>query len=192
MIHGEFGLIRSAEPDDAIAFQNLYDPTSPRSALLSRVREFMAPTRDEVRQLFKKRNEAGGVFYVIEDKEGIIRGFCSLRSTQELRDTAFLAEIVLLFHDYADYQSPLAQEVFDWMRESAFGEQRLNKLIAHGLEGEPALREWLRSVGFESCGIQRDVFHTAGKWQYLETFNLFNPDRSIYGPGSNPSDEEEG
>ena len=188
MIYGEHALIRTADPDDAHAFQSLYDPDVPRSSLLSRTREPMFPTREEIRELFKRKEDAS-TFYVVEDKEGRIRGFSALRTSQEQRDTAFLSEIILLFIDAEDYNSPIATEVFEWLKHAAFGKQRLNKLIAHTIDTEPALTAWLESVGFESNGIQREVLFTGGQWHNMQTFSLFNPDLSLVSAMNNPAEE---
>ncbi len=179
MIYGEHALIRTADPDDANAFQGLYDPSFPRAALLNRIREPIFPTLDDARALFKQKPEAGGSFYAIEDREGHVRGFCALRTTQELRDTAFLSEVIALFSDESDYDSEMASEVFAWLRQTAFGERRLNKLIAHAVASEAAFIAWLKNLGFESNGVQREVLFTGGQWHNMETFTLFNPDSPL-------------
>lgn len=188
MIYGEHALIRTADSDDAPAFQALYDAEAPRTVLLSATREPMFPTREEIRELFR-RKEAASTFYVVEDTEGRIRGFCGLRTSQELRDTAFISEVILLFIDRADYKLPIANEVFEWLKHTAFGVQRLNKLIGHALDTETALADWLKSVGFESNGVQREVLFTGGQWHNMETFSLFNPNLSLVSAMNDPAEE---
>lgn len=108
----------------------------------------------------------------------MVRGFCSLRTALQVRDATFYAELVLLLHDDADYGSPLAEEVYEWLHNSAFVERRFNKLIIHCLDGETVLRNWAVSKGFESNGVQREVLFTLGRWHNIEALSLFSTGHS--------------
>jgi len=173
MIRGTHAAIRTAEPDDAPQFQQLYHSATPRSALLTRLREVIIPTVDELEEVFVQSEKNSGPFYAIEDKEGTIRGFCSLRTASQMREAAFYAELVLLFLDDNDYGGALAREVYEWLHYWAFVERRMTKLIIHCLDCETALREWAVSVGFESDGVQREVLFTQGRWHNIEALTLF-------------------
>lgn len=178
MIRGRHTVIRTAEPDDAPAFQALYWSGEPRSALLTRTREFLFPTIDEIREAFGPAAEkAGGGFHAVEDPEGRIRAFCALRGMQDVRDTAFYAELAILFCDPADAGTPVADEMLAWLLKRAFDEQRLNKVVVHALLGETELTAWYRANGFESNGVQRDVLFAGGAWHSMETFTRPNPAR---------------
>lgn len=178
MIRGDHSLIRTAEPDDGPFFQALYDPNYPRAALLTRTRDYIIPTLDEARQIFADEHKNVGEFYAVEDLEGRVRGFCALRSSQELRNTAFLADLTLLLIDLADYETLMAHEAYEWLHRIAFVERRLNKLTTHALENETAWREFLVARGFESDGAQREVLFTQGHWHNKESLALFRAARS--------------
>lgn len=171
-------MIRTAEPDDAPAFQALYWSGIPRSALLTRTREYLFPTIDEIREAFGPAAEkSGGGFHAVEDREGRIRAFCTLRGLHDVRDTAFYAEVAVLFADPAEAGSPLADEILAWLLKRAFDEQRLNKVIVHALLAETDLIAWYRANGFESNGVQRDILFAGGAWHSMETFTRLNPAR---------------
>lgn len=178
MIRGHHTAIRTAEPDDAPYFQELYRGERPRSALLSRTRELVQPTIDEIREAFGPAAEkAGGGFYIVEDLTGQVRGFCALRTSQELRDSSFYAELVVMMRDPADFAGPVAHETLQWLLRRAFTEQRLNKVVTHAFECETELADWYRTSEFESNGIQRDIMYARGQWHSLETFTRYNPER---------------
>jgi len=173
MIMGENTIIRTAEPDDARDMLRLYDPDRPRCALLNRHREPFWPTPDEVRELLAPRDNVPAIFFVIEDLEGIVRGYCALRMPAGLEN--FYGESLVLMHDDADYESPLATETMAWLRKRAFGDLRHRKLITHALDSETLYRAWLIAQGYESDGVQREVVYTQGRWQDCETLTLYNP-----------------
>ena len=174
MIRGTHAVIRTAEADDAAAFRRLYEFENPRSALLNRQREIVNPSHDELVELLDQAAQRMTPFYVIEDSEGTVCGFCALRSAPQLREATFYAEMVfLLFED--DYQTPLASEVFAWLTRMGFEDMCLKKVIAHCLGCETALRAWLMGKGFESSGVQRDVLFTQGRWHNIETCTLHAP-----------------
>lgn len=170
MITGEHSVIRLAEPDDAYELKRLYDPRRPFSAMLDRRREIGQPSVDELREGLARPEKRAGALYAIEDKQGVIRGFCSVRgASPELR----YAEMVLPLFDDEDYTSSLADEAFQFLYNGAFVEKRLNKVVAHCLECEAAYRGLLVRHGFASNGIQRQVLWTQGRWFDLETLTLF-------------------
>jgi len=178
MITGDYAVIRAADPDDAVALQALYDPARPRSCLLDSRRELMTPTCEEVREVLSQKDLMRGVFLVVEDKEGCIRGFCSLRG---VNPEASFAELVILFCDDADFDAPLAREVLDFLLQQAFERVKLNKVVAHALEDELVFRAFLQRNHFQSDGIQRDVVFTLGRWHSLESFSLFRSATSYGG-----------
>lgn len=189
MITGDHAVIRSADPDDAVQLQRLYDSEPVRASLLDRKRELTIPTADELRELLGRKENAGGMLLTVEDKTGVIRGFCGLRPAG--LDLAY-GEIVLLLFDDGDYAVPLASETYEYLRTSAFVEKRFNKVVAHclvrprttegvrgiplteELDGETAWRVFLLNQGFGCDGRQRDIMYAGGRWHSLESFSLFN------------------
>lgn len=170
MITGEHSVIRLAEPDDAYELKRLYDPQRPHSAMLDRRREIAQPSIDELREGLAKPEKRVGALYAIEDKEGVVRGFCSIRgASAELR----YAEMVMPLFEDSDYATPLADEAFAFLHRGAFVERRLNKVVAHCLDSEGAYRALLVRHGFASDGIQRQVLWSRGRWHDLETLTLF-------------------
>jgi len=170
MITGDYAVIRTAEPDDTVALQRFYDPARPRSSLLDARRELIVPTYEELREALNQKDLVRGVFHAVEDKEGRVRGFCSLRGVNP--EVSF-AQLVMLLLDDADFDAPLAREILDFLLQQAFERVKLNKVIAHGFEDESAFRAFLRRNGFQSDGIQREVVFTLGRWRHLESFSLF-------------------
>ncbi len=169
MITGEYGVIRTAEQDDAVALKRLYDPSQPRSALLDRKRELLVPTLDELRELLNHKESKRGVFYTVEDRCGEVHGFCLLRGAQP---EVSYAEFVVMFFEDADYATPLADETFGFLAQRAFVQLKLNKVVAQCLDGEAAYRDFLVCHGFESEGVQRDVLFNQGRWYSLESLQL--------------------
>jgi RimJ/RimL family protein N-acetyltransferase len=177
MIRGTHAVIRTAEADDAAAFRRLYESEDPRSALLNRHREIVTPSNDELVELLDQSAQRMTPFYVIEDPEGSVCGFCALRSAVQLREATFYAEMICLFFD-DNYETPMADEVFAWITRMGFEDMSLQKIIAHCLGCETALRAWLTGKGFESSGVQRDVLFTQGRWHNIETCTLHAPPRA--------------
>ena len=170
MITATHCVIRTSEQDDAIALKRLYDPSRPRAALLDRKRELLIPTVDELRELLSQKEAKLGVFHSIEDRCGVLRGFCSLRATHP--EVSYAELVVMLFED-ADYTGPLGEEILDFLTHRAFGQMKLNKVIAQCLDSERAYRGFLTGHGFESEGVQRDAFFTHGRWRSIESLTLF-------------------
>ena len=169
-------VIRTAEPDDAWDMVRLYSPDHPRAALLGRNREPFQPGVEEMREVLRPGEGRPQVFYAVEDLEGVIRGYCGLRTG--LGDDAHYGEAIVLMHDLADLDTPLAQEAWEWVIAKAFRDSLWRKTVAHLLESETAQRAWLVERGFESCGVQREVLYTGGRWLNIETLVLYN--REIY------------
>lgn len=170
MVSGEYALIRAADPDDAPALHAFYGETRVYSALLDVRRESVLATAEELRETLGHKDALRGVFHAIEDKTGLIRGFCGLRG---VNNEAAFGEVMLLFSDEADYQQPLAGEALAFVAMLGFERQRLNKLTAHCLDLEAALRDCLLGHGFVSEGIQRDVLFTQGTYHHVEALSLF-------------------
>jgi RimJ/RimL family protein N-acetyltransferase len=106
----------------------------------------------------------------VEDLEGNIRGFCTLRGADQ--ELAY-GELVLMLFDEPDYDSPLADEVFEFLRKSAFQQKKLNKVVTYCLDGETAYRSLLIRKGFQSDGVQREIVFALGRWHNLESLSLF-------------------
>jgi len=171
MINTGHGYIRTTDPDDAPAFARLYDPLGPpRAAALDLRREPILPSVDEVREMLARQETRQGAVYTVENREGEVRGFCSVRGVNA--EAAF-GEMAVMFADPADYAAPLAEEAAHFLFERAYARQRLAKLIGHALDGECELREFFARLGFEHCGVQREVLHARGRWHDLETFSHF-------------------
>jgi RimJ/RimL family protein N-acetyltransferase len=170
MITGEHTIIRTAEGDDAYALKRLYDSPLPRAAFLDRRREISYPSVDELREGMGRPEKMGGALYVVEDRTGLIRGFCALRSAgPELG----YGEVILPLFEEEDYADPLAEEALEYLVRLAFLERRMNKLLAHCLDSETAWRALLERHGFKSNGVQRDVLWTRGRYFDLETLTRF-------------------
>jgi RimJ/RimL family protein N-acetyltransferase len=172
MIYGTHAALRTAETDDAPAFHKLYAEESPRAALLTRLREVVSPTVQEIAEVIIQADKSMAPFYVVEDREGVVRGFCALRAAQQARDATFYAELVLLFYQEEDFFTPLAEEVYGWLHQWAFIDRRYQKIIVHCLEGENALRRFLEAHHFECNGVQREILFTQGRWHNMEVFTL--------------------
>jgi len=170
MITGEFAVIRTAEPDDAPHLMRLYSPDYPRSFLLDGRRELQTPNADDLRQLLGRKEVRSGVFHVVEDLEGTVRGCCSLKYPAH---DVFYSEILLAFEDLADYSQPIARETMEFIEYTAFVERRLNKIVAQCIENEREYRDLLLRERFEPNGLQRDVLFTMGRYHDLETLSLF-------------------
>jgi len=173
MITGANAVIRTAEPDDGAFLKAFYDPALPRSCLLDQRRELIVPTLDEVREVLAQKEQGRSVFYAVEDLEGQVRGFCSLRG---LNQEAGYSEFIVILVDDADFGRPLATEVFEFLTRRAFYDVRLNKVMTHALGCEAAYRAYLLRHGFKSDGVQREAVFTLGRWHDLEAFTLFRSD----------------
>jgi len=175
MIRGQYSGIRWAEVDDAGALKRFYDPDNPRSCLLDVRRELLVPTLDELREALGKKEQGRGAFHVIEDTEGAVRGFCSMRGANA---ESTYGEFVVVLDD-ADFEAPLATEVFEFLIDQAFTKLRFNKVLTHCLDREEAYRSYIMRHGFKSDGVQRDVSFMLGRWHNLEAFSLFACDVDI-------------
>ncbi|MCX5759235.1 MAG: GNAT family protein [Candidatus Hydrogenedentes bacterium] len=171
MIVSQHTVIRSAEPDDASDLLRIYDLERPRCCLLDGRREFIIPTRDELREVMAQKEMGRNLLYAVEDKQGGVRRFCSLRGVN--LEASFM-ETVLMFHDDADLDTPLADEAFAFLTQHAFVRLKLNKLLAYTLDTEEALRRFLLAHGFQSHGVQREIVFWRGGWHNIEAFSLFH------------------
>lgn len=172
MITASHAVIRTTDPDDAYQLIRLYDPSRPRATFLDRIREPVLPTLDELREGLARKDKEAGALYAVEQKQGEIRGLCGIRGIQ---DEARYAELIIVLLSDEDYESALAEDVFAFLIKKAFDENKLNKVTAHCLDTEGALRRLLISKGFASNGFQRQVLYSQGKWHDLETLTLFRP-----------------
>ncbi len=170
MIRGEHAVVRAADLDDAPSLWCLYDTSRPRSFLLGPAREVLVPTRDELEQLLARKDVHADIFFVVEDLTGEIRGGCLLRGGLQ---GSFYSEVALAFADDADYETPIAEEVFAFLRHRAFVERKANKIMAHCIETETEYRAFLDRQGFQSDGVQRDMVFTLGRYFDLESLSLF-------------------
>ncbi|MBN2309182.1 MAG: GNAT family N-acetyltransferase [Candidatus Hydrogenedentes bacterium] len=170
MIVGDHAVIRAADLDDSPLLHRLYDVSKPRSFLLGPSREVLIPTRDELQEVLSRKDLLSGVFFVVEDKQGELRGCCSLRG---VTSSAFFSEMAVALVDEADYATPLADEVMDFIRYGGFHERKLRKLMGHCLDREARYREFLVRHGFVSNGVQREMVYALGRYFDLESLSLF-------------------
>jgi RimJ/RimL family protein N-acetyltransferase len=174
MIRGRCSVIRTAEQDDAAALHAAYTKNGPLACLLDQRREILFPNLDEVRETLGRRKELEQVpVYAVEDLDGIVRGFCSLRGVG--REVSY-SEFIIMLIDAAKLETPLAGEAFEFLAGRAFRQMGLNKIVSHALDDERILREYLVRCGFRSDGIQREVVYTEGRYHNLEAFTLFAAD----------------
>ncbi len=179
MIIGTHARIRTAEPDDAFAMRRLYRPMAPRACFLDRKRELTPATTDELREMLQRKEVQAGLLYTVEDAEGAIRGFAALRAAGA--EISF-GEVALMFHAESEYQGPLIEETLRFLCDQAFMRNRLNKVVAHALDNELALKRLLQSFGFASDGVQREMLYTQGRWFSMESFSLYS--QSYMKPGA--------
>lgn len=170
MITGTYVVVRTADPDDARALARLYDPEQPRAFLLNMRREIQSLTHDDLREALSHKEVRAGLFYAIEDRTGLIRGFFSIKTP--LPEVNY-SEILFGLGDSADYESPVGAEAIHILEHMAFVERRLDKLVAQCLENETDYRNLLSARGYRSDGIQREVLFTHGRYMSLETLTLF-------------------
>jgi len=172
MITCEHSVIRTADPDDAYELHRLHKTGEPRAFLADRRRELVIPTLDELTQVLTQRDRSTGSFFVVEDREGCIRGFCTVRG---VNPEARFGEMALAFSRDDDYASPLASEAFHFLCTLGFTRMGLAKLIGHCLKTETALRAFFVAHGFVSDGVQREVLYTGGRYLDMETLTLCRP-----------------
>lgn len=178
MIRGEHTIIRMADLDDAHALKSIHDPERPRAVLFDRKREPVFPTLDEMREVLAKKEATGGIYYAIEDKAGLVHGFCSLRGLNpEIR----CGEFGLMWLDESDYDSPLASEAMAFVSRLSFERMKLRKIMAQCLDGETAFRCFLGRNGFRSEGVVREATFTLGRWHGVEQLALFRADTPYAG-----------
>ncbi len=172
LITGTHSYIRGTESDDVHALSELYHADTLRAGLLDGRRERLLPSHEELRELLGRKEIAEGAFYTVEDTQGAIRGFCSLRG---LNPEAGFCEYSLLLLDSATYASEIAEETSAVMLERAFVRLGLRKVVAHCLCCERDFAALLNRLGFTSAGVQRQVLYAGGAWQDLEAFERFAP-----------------
>ena len=172
MITNEHTRIRTTEPDDAPAFAAIYAETLPRAATLDARREPIRPSPAEVRDMLGRPEAKQNPLYTLEDHEGVIRGFVGIRG---VHPEASFAEAAILLGDPDDYAGPIATEAAHFIDDRAFARMHLRKVLTHGLTEETALRAFYLAHGYSSCGVQRQVIYTAGRWHDLETFTRLAP-----------------
>lgn len=165
--------IRAAESDDAAGLLAVYDPRTPRAALLDIRREPVMPTCDELAEMLSGKEAARGQFYAVEDGTGALLGFCGLRGVNQ---ESLFCEVMALFLDEESHHSPAGDEVADFLLERAFVRFNLQKVIATCLETEKGLRELLVRAGFESAGVQREVLYSGGRRLDLESLTRRRPE----------------
>ncbi|MCP4639973.1 MAG: GNAT family N-acetyltransferase [bacterium] len=173
MIVGEHAVIRTADVDDAPLLWRLYDTRRPRSFLLGPAREILIPSRDELQEILSRKDKLAGTFFVVENREGEIQGCCTLRGAMR---GAFYNEVTLSLVHEADYATPLADEVMEFLKHMGFMERKLLKIVSHCLDRETEYRAFLVRHGFESDGVQRDMVYTLGRYYNLESLSLFRED----------------
>lgn len=183
MISGQSAVIRSVERDDHHRVAALYNPQRPHAFLLDKVDELPQPNADEIAQLLASERSPLGTLYAVEDTQGRVKGFASMRGFS--REASY-CELGLLLADNDDYAAPLAEEALEFLLDATLGKRRLNKVLCRTLSCETAWRDFLLSNGFASGGFQREVFFGAGAWHHIETFSLFARDWLDSGDDSCP------
>lgn len=183
MVRGNYGVIRSAGPDDAPFLRRLYRPDRPIAGLLDDKRELIVPTRDELREALATSPQARQANWLnaVEDLTGAVRGFCALRSSPLEQ---YYGLIIAMFLNEDDFDTPMADESGAFLLVEAFQRKRLHKVVAYSLEHEDGFRRWLLRLGFASDGRQRQVLWAAGRWFDLEAFSLFNQPRRSPAPNT--------
>jgi RimJ/RimL family protein N-acetyltransferase len=178
MVIGQHAVIRAAEREDAAAFCAFYRAAEPKCSQLDQRREPLSPVYDELCEVMVQKEMGSPLLYTVEDRVGVIRGFCAVRAVNvEIGH----GEIVLMWLDDADFSAPIAGEALDYVLGLAFRRQRLRKVMAHALDRETALCDFLRRHGFRSEGVQREIVFTRGRWHNIETLTLFRSE-SAYAP----------
>lgn len=172
MITGKHSYIRGTEYDDVEALATLYQPGALRAGLLDARREPLMPSLDDLRELLGRKEIADGAFYTVEDRQGHIRGFASLRG---MNPEARYCEFSLLFLEPLTYVEPLADEAADILLDRAYCRLGLHKVLAYCLPNEQEFAAFLRRQGFESAGVQREILYAQGQWHNLETFARTGP-----------------
>lgn len=184
MITGTYSVIRTAGREDASALRRYYVLGCPLAALLDPRREFAMPTEDELAEILGGAGlERLGGMNAIEDGTGAVRGFCAIRNTPS---EPYMGQLLLMLEALSDYDSPLAVEAMEYLRDEAFARKRLRKVVTYILDDERELRAFVVRHGFQSDGTQRDVLYAAGRWHDLETLSLFGPGKvaAADGPAS--------
>lgn len=171
MITGRHTVIRGADADDAAALHPLFAPGRPRSALLDQRREPVLPNRMELGEILAKADPSSQ-FHTVEDPEGRVLGLCALRGLG--REQGFAEATVMLLEEAA-LAGPAGDEIAAFLCGRAFGRYRLDKLVAHCLDSEAALRDFWTRQGFECGGTQREVLWSQGRWHNLQVFTRFAP-----------------
>ena len=173
MITGQHSCIRTTELDDVAALQRLYALPLPPATLMDRKREPVRLTRVELAELVRREDASAPTLYTVEDAAGAIAGFCMFRASGQ--DLA-AAQAAWLFFDEAAYASPLADEAFLHFAHEAFVRKRLNKVTVYCADYEEAMRRFVTAKGFQSDGVQREVFCGGGRWHDVECLSLFRRD----------------
>jgi RimJ/RimL family protein N-acetyltransferase len=174
MITTDHALIRTADVDDVPHLLVIYRANPLRAMLLNRRREPEMPTADQLRETLTRKELRATPLYVIEDREGVIRGMCALRGHSM---EAAYAECLLAMRDDADYDSPQSEAALAYLLNRAFNDLKLNKVVAHCLDSEPAWRAFLQGHGFEPTGVQREVVFSGGTYHDLESYDRFREPR---------------
>ena len=170
MIVGQHTVIRSAEADDVHFLMQVYEANPLRSSLLDARRELIIPTLDELREAMGRADSGRGTMNVVEDMEGRVRGFCSVRGpNMEYR----FAEAVVMLIDEADYALPFTSEIADFLESQAFERFNLNKLVSHALETETAYQDWLTRHQYGCDGTQREVLYARGRWLGIVAYSRY-------------------
>lgn len=171
MIAGTHTVIRQADADDAVSLHPLFTPGRLQSALLDQRREPLHPNRMELGEILGKADPSGQ-FHTVEDAAGRVLGLCALRGLG--REQGF-AEATLMVLAEETLAGPAGDEIAAFLLGRAFTFYRLDKVVAHCLDSESALRAFWTRHGFESGGTQREVLWSGGRWHNLEVFTRTAP-----------------
>lgn len=174
MILREHAAIRTTDADDAGVLYAIYRSGLPRFSLLDTRREPILPTRLEIQEMLSGQELNKNLFYAVEDREGLLRGFFVLRG---MNQESGYCEITMMLEDEADFDTPLAGEALEYVVERSFVQMRLRKVLSHVLCREAGARRMLEQHGFEPLGAQREAVYAQGRWHDIHAYARYNPAR---------------
>ncbi len=83
-----------------------------------------------------------------------------------------VAHAAVFLRDASDYMSPEIQKGCRLLLEEAGKQQTLRRVLTQAGEHEPPLHEFLRSLGFERVGTQREALYLHGRYHDVGVYAL--------------------
>jgi len=176
MVVGQHTVIRTAERDDARFLRAAYLGPVPRASLLDARKEPVQPTRDELEELLGSKENARGLFYAVEDRDGGVEGFCGLRGGNQ---EAQFAEVFFLFLSPEMEAGEGGCEAVRFVLGQAFDRLHLAKVTILALDIETGLSALLSKTGFVCEGAQRQAVYMRGGWHDVQTWTCFRGDAAV-------------